>query len=110
VTTNRKQAEAEESMGKAAWDWWQGMEMGVNVDVTLTIERSKQKGVYALTLVAKDTVEDAANPIACRVVNTWPNSSQQTLAGLIFAMVMKLDRMVDEHALDRLNGERARTW
>lgn len=88
--------QADVDMLRAAWDSQADMELGAGVAISLTMERTTQKGVYELTATAhsRPAVWAVGAPVSYSV--RFPSSTVVTLAGQVFRAMTALDRMVAE--------------
>ena len=96
-----KRVEDEEGIMSAAWDWWQGVELGLTLDVEIRMTRSKRKGVFVLVMTSRGAELGEDAPILSKVVREWPGSTPQSLGLTVFNMMCQLDRMAFDGEADR---------
>lgn len=109
MAANSKLAENDEGVMISAYRWWQDIEMGLNAEVEFKILRNRARRVFELQMALYALNDGKRAGIMARDVVTWPESSQKTLSHTILRMVMQIDRLVDDLAIEAATANGYRT-
>ena len=98
----------EEEFLRSAWTVIRETETSYNVSVDVELVPQKQPGVWLIYLIATDLVAGGGfyRPIA-RERRNFPNASNGTMAGTLFAAALQLDALVTEHRRAELERPRS---
>ena len=85
---------------RGVYQWWQDMEMGEDVSISLTMSRTRRKGVFLLELSVYDPRQPERHGPMVRDTIEWPNARAQGLEAALMAITISCSRLLDDHVLD----------
>lgn len=103
MANKSRERERDEGMMKGVWEWWNDQEKDAGVDIKLEMEANNSSSRYIVKLVARELRKGDKWCDVASVTSHWPDAEGRTLPGLIMAMTLQLDRLLDDFLLDR-NG------
>ena len=109
MPANSKLAESDEGVMLSVYRWWQDIEMGLSAEVEFKILRNRARRVFELQMELHALSDGKRAGIMARDVVTWPESSQRTISHTILRMVMQIDRLVDDMAIESATSNGYRT-
>lgn len=100
---SRKQnpSDLEKGLLSGAYEWFADVEKGYQVFTHVILTPKASKNLWSVRAVAEVQGEGGVMRTVAQVTQTFPNTSNQTLAGLMLAMGMSIERIVSNWALDR---------
>lgn len=96
----RKTAPEGEQFARPITDLIADVEANYHVDITLSMEVSRRKGVLELVAYAVRREESAAARPSAKVALEWPNVSYTSMPGTWFRLMTSLARLVEEDRRD----------
>jgi len=100
VSNKTKERERDEGIMRGVWEWWNEQERDAGVDIKLEMEPNLSSSRYVVRLVARELRKPDKWVDVAAVTHTWPDAEGRTLPGLIMAMTLSLDRLLDDYMLD----------
>lgn len=84
-----------------AWEWAGDICHNHRCAVGVSVLPTRRAGVWTVRATAKALGEGPVTHQYVRVEAEWPNSTPQTLAGLIWALMMQLDGELSKTPIER---------
>lgn len=98
-----------EEFARPFTDTCQDVELEYQVYIETLIMASGRRGVLELKMVATRSEDPVGARPMCCVAMDWPHSSVQSLPALMYSMVFRLGRLVEESRRDQdMRGEKWR--
>jgi len=87
------ESRSEQGFLTGAWEWATALQDRSGGRVTITIRPTPRKGVWYVEAALRDVRITYKGSRHARYEREYPNADNQTLAGLMFAEMLKLDRV-----------------
>jgi len=84
-----------------AWEWLADCEKSYKVFTRCEMRPKVGKSQWSVRMVAEVRNADGTMRTVAQVSQTFPTGGNQTLAGLVLAMAMSIERIVGHWALDQ---------
>lgn len=99
---SRKPENSDRELGllNGAYEWLSDAEKSYRVFTRVILVPKAEKNRWSVRMVAEVREKDGTMRTVAQVSQMFPNSSNQTLAGLILAMSMSIERLTSHWALD----------
>jgi hypothetical protein len=85
---------------KGGYEWLTTIERSHRLRTRVELTPTERRGVFSVKALAETLVSGKPGQTVCSVTAFYPNGDNQTLEGLILALALQLDRMVDSWVLD----------
>jgi hypothetical protein len=101
---SRRQSSSDVEVGflNGAHEWLAGVERDYKVFTRCEIVPKVGKGQFSVRMIACVAEKGGSMRVIAQITQTFPNVSNQTLAGLFLAQSMSLERIVSNWALDQV--------
>lgn len=94
-------AKVEVGLLNGAYEWLADTEKGYRVFTRVILTPKASKNLWSVRAVADVREKDGTMRTIAQVSQTFPSAHNQTLAGLMLAMSMSIERIVSHWALDQ---------
>jgi len=107
MSRHKKSGDVELGQLEGAYDWLAGVEKDYNVSTRCIMVPTTLNARWSVRMVAEKWEAGKEPRIVAQVTQTYPSGGKQTLAGLMLAMAMSLERIVGNWALDVVGETRS---
>ena len=101
MSRKREASAVELGLLNGSYEWLADAEKSYRVFTRVILTPKAEKNLWSVRAVAEVREKDGTMRTVAQVTQTFPNSSNQTLAGLMLAMAMSIERITSHWALDQ---------